>query len=241
MANQLSGIAIILFIAFGSLTFILLFIFAKRQITRFALKSRHRPHYPVGAGSSKSLIKEIERRLDVIDYIRCEPVQLSENMRLQFQDENLVSQISPPHVYRMKVIDDVRELCKFLKAENITRSRHIQEDIMQYFVRLHKNNLFRNLNIQVLYKFLLLYEHARYQPEVFTYDHYCQFSELLQALKDDIVQSPKKPENPLNISKPMHSENSEEPDESAKPLLIKSYVSVSNSCSSRNVTHETAV
>ncbi|GFR06678.1 hypothetical protein TNCT_487041, partial [Trichonephila clavata] len=56
-----------------------------------------------------------------------------------------------------------------------------------------------------------------------------------------IVQSPKKPENPLNISKPTHSENSEEPDESAKPLLIKSYVSVSNSCSSRNVTHETAV
>ncbi|CAL1266915.1 unnamed protein product [Larinioides sclopetarius] len=73
-------------------TFILLFIFAKRQITRFALKNRHRPHYPIGAGSSKSLCKEIERRLDVIDYIRCEPTQLSAEMKLLFQDENLVSQ-----------------------------------------------------------------------------------------------------------------------------------------------------
>ncbi|GBN01179.1 Uncharacterized protein C1orf43 [Araneus ventricosus] len=241
MGNQLSGIAIILFIGLGSLTFILLFIFAKRQITRFALKNRHGPHYPIGAGSSKSLCKEIERRLDVIDYIRCEPTQLSANMKLLFQDENLVSQLSPPHIYRMKVVDDVNELCKFLKAENITRSRHILEDVMQYFVRLHKNNLFRNLSIQVLYKFLQLYEHARYQPEEFTYDHYCQFSELLQIIKDDVTRTPRKSENPVNISKATHSEEVEQVDESSKPLLIKSYSPVSNHCSSRKITHETTV
>ncbi|GIY95289.1 uncharacterized protein C1orf43 [Caerostris extrusa] len=234
MASQLSGIAIILFIAFGSLTFILLFIFAKRQITRFALKTRYRPHYPIGSGSSKSLIKEIERRLDVIDYIRCEPRQLNETLKLQFQDEILISQ-------KMKVVDDVKDLCKFLKAENITRSRHILEDVMQYFVRLHKNNLFRNLNIQVLYKFLQLYEHARYQPEEFTFDHYCQFAELLQVIKDDVTQSPRKPENPVKISKVMPSEDLEQVDESTEPLLIKSYSPISNCSSNRKITHETAV
>ncbi|KAF8792980.1 hypothetical protein HNY73_004513 [Argiope bruennichi] len=112
---------------------------------------------------------------------------------------------------------------------------------MQYFVRLHKNNLFRNLSIQVLYKFLQLYEHARYQPEEFTYDHYCQFSELLQIIKDDVTRTPKKSEKPVNISKAANSDEVEQVDESSKPLLIKSYSSVNNHCSSRKITHETTV
>jgi len=52
MAQQLSGVTIVIFIATGVLTFILLFIFAKRQIMRFALRSSCRgPHVPVGHGA----------------------------------------------------------------------------------------------------------------------------------------------------------------------------------------------
>lgn len=51
MAEELSGVTIVIFIACGILTFILLFIFAKRQIMRFALRSRRGPHVPIGHGS----------------------------------------------------------------------------------------------------------------------------------------------------------------------------------------------
>lgn len=44
---------IIFIIAAGVLTFVILFIFAKRQITRFALRSRRGPHVPIGADAKK--------------------------------------------------------------------------------------------------------------------------------------------------------------------------------------------
>lgn len=53
MAEQLSGVTVVIIIAGGILTFILLFIFAKRQIMRFALRSRRGPHVPVGHGAKK--------------------------------------------------------------------------------------------------------------------------------------------------------------------------------------------
>ncbi|PRD24521.1 UNVERIFIED_CONTAM: hypothetical protein NCL1_43513 [Trichonephila clavipes] len=70
MADPLSGIAIIICIAFGVLlslscryewcistkdycTFVLLFIFANRQIKRFSLKSKSGPHIPVAQDAPK--------------------------------------------------------------------------------------------------------------------------------------------------------------------------------------------
>lgn len=57
MAEKLSGVMVVIIIAGGVLTFILLFIFAKRQIMRFALRSRRGPHVPVGHGAKKALKK----------------------------------------------------------------------------------------------------------------------------------------------------------------------------------------
>lgn len=56
MAQQLSGVSVVIFIAGGILTFILLFIFAKRQIMRFALRSRRGPHVPIGHDGKKVTI-----------------------------------------------------------------------------------------------------------------------------------------------------------------------------------------
>lgn len=53
MEKELSGVMIIIIIGGGVLTFIILFIFAKRQIMRFALRSRRGPHVPVGHDSKK--------------------------------------------------------------------------------------------------------------------------------------------------------------------------------------------
>lgn len=53
MAQELSGVTIVIFIAAGVLTILLLFIFAKRQIMRFALRSRRGPHIPIGHDAKK--------------------------------------------------------------------------------------------------------------------------------------------------------------------------------------------
>lgn len=51
--EKLSGVMIVIIIGGGVITFIMLFIFAKRQIMRFALRSRRGPHIPVGHDSKK--------------------------------------------------------------------------------------------------------------------------------------------------------------------------------------------
>lgn len=48
MISDFSGATIVIFIALGALVLVLLFIFAKRQIMRFALRSRRGPHVPIG-------------------------------------------------------------------------------------------------------------------------------------------------------------------------------------------------
>lgn len=53
MTEELSGVTIVIFIAAGVLTILLLFIFAKRQIMRFALRSRRGPHIPIGHDAKK--------------------------------------------------------------------------------------------------------------------------------------------------------------------------------------------
>jgi len=53
MAQQLSGVTVVIIIAAGVLTFLLLFIFAKRQIMRFTLRSHRGPHTPLGVDATK--------------------------------------------------------------------------------------------------------------------------------------------------------------------------------------------
>eukprot|EP00092_Neocalanus_flemingeri_P037394 GFUD01040719.1.p1 GENE.GFUD01040719.1~~GFUD01040719.1.p1 ORF type:complete len:137 (+),score=43.66 GFUD01040719.1:79-489(+) len=71
--EQLSGVAVVIIIAVGVQTFIMLFIFAKRQIMRFTLRSRRGPHVSVGQGGVKAFRREIDRRLDYASHMRYEP------------------------------------------------------------------------------------------------------------------------------------------------------------------------
>lgn len=56
MAEEQSGVTVIIIIGIGLLLFILLFIFAKRQIMRFTLRSRRGPHIQVGLDASKVIV-----------------------------------------------------------------------------------------------------------------------------------------------------------------------------------------
>lgn len=51
--QELSGVMVIIIIGGGVLMSIILFIFAKRQIMRFTIRSRRGPHVPVGNDSKK--------------------------------------------------------------------------------------------------------------------------------------------------------------------------------------------
>jgi len=241
MASQFSGIAIILFIAFGSLTFILLFIFAKRQITRFALKSRRGPHFPVAVDAPKHLRLEVERRLDAIDRIQCEPWLLNKTIKEQF-DEGDISQASPLHIYRMKVVDDVKELSNLILSKNSSLSKRLHENTVQFYLRLHKDGALPNVETQYLYKFLMLYENARHQPVDFGFFEYCQFAQLLEIIKHDALKLNHSSESQTeNKSKTKNREDEVLMDESATPLLNRSKSCTKSSLSLRKYAHETTV
>ncbi|XP_042163084.1 protein C1orf43-like isoform X1 [Oncorhynchus tshawytscha] len=85
------------------LVFVLLFIFVKRQIMRFAMKSRRGPHVPLGHNAPKELRQEIDSGLSKVQEIRFEPRLLSE------QDDRLQSGGCYDYLYRMRALDAIRD------------------------------------------------------------------------------------------------------------------------------------
>ena len=101
--QQLSGTIVVIIIAVGVQACIILFIFAKRQIQRFALRNRRGPHMSIGhgklkgrvggrgcfapflnvllnepplflLGGPKALRREADKLLDYVQYIKHEPI-----------------------------------------------------------------------------------------------------------------------------------------------------------------------
>jgi len=72
--QQLSGTIVVIIIAVGVQACIMLFIFAKRQIQRFALRNRRGPHMSIGHGGPKTLRREADKLLDYVQYIKHEPI-----------------------------------------------------------------------------------------------------------------------------------------------------------------------
>lgn len=122
--EQLSGVAVVIIIAVGVQTFIMLFIFAKRQIMRFTLRSRRGPHVSVGQGGVKvnmsiyTLIimykvtlqafrREIDRRLDYANHIKHEPKLCREGISR-----------SVAHHHRMMAVDKIAELDDVIASYN---------------------------------------------------------------------------------------------------------------------------
>ncbi|XP_067633390.1 protein C1orf43 homolog [Eurosta solidaginis] len=176
--EQLSGVMIIIIIGGGVLTFVMLFIFAKRQIMRFTLRSRRGPHVPVGNDAKKTLRREIERRLDCIQKIAQEPRLLwSEDKYILRTDQPL-----PPYYYRMKAVDDV----KILETE-IMRSdgsmRHPYDSLRAFLLTtLSATTLNGSGQQRMIHQFCDMYEHARHDPNEFGSEEYESYHRLLLKL-----------------------------------------------------------
>lgn len=195
MADQLSGVAVIICIAFGVMTFILLFIFAKRQITRFTLKSRHGPHVPIGYDAPKTLRQEIDRKLEIVKNIQCKPKLFNDDFKYIENNKSL------NYVHRMKVVDIIASLeNKLLSSDSCKRLPN--QDMRHYLLFLAQSGSLVGCDIQLIHKFVDIYDHARHEPEEFNYEHYISFIELMEQIYKCLDQncSPQKPDgNKLKV------------------------------------------
>lgn len=178
MAKELSGVTIILIISGGVLTFVILFIFAKRQIMRFALRNRRGPHIPVGHDAKKSIKKEIERRLDCIQRITYEPQLLDDDSSYILQPDSTL----PPYYYRLKAVDDIKLLEMEISKQD--GSIRLPRDSLRAFLLTTLAAPMGPSGQRLIHQFCDMYEHARHDPSEFGNEEYESYRRLLLKLLD---------------------------------------------------------
>ncbi|XP_059473803.1 protein C1orf43 homolog [Neocloeon triangulifer] len=183
MLAKLSASAIIIFVVAGILTFVMLFIFAKRQIMRFAIRSRRGPHAPIGHEAKKSMRREIERRIELIPRI------IYEAKLLRGAQDVGQAQIVPgtqliSTYYRLRAVDDIKILEKELGI-----IRHPSESVRTVLVSTlcAASEPLSGPAQKVVHQFCDLYEHARHGAADFGENEYntytCLFKKLVEAGK----------------------------------------------------------
>ncbi|KAI5636541.1 NICE-3 protein domain-containing protein [Phthorimaea operculella] len=172
-----SSLHIIFIISGGVLTCIILFIFAKRQITRFALRSRRGPHVPIGADAKKSLKREIERRIEAVPRIMHEP-RLYSN-----EHSHYILEPQQPYHYRFKAVDDVKTLEEEIARQDSGLKRHPRESLRAFLLSSLATPL-DGRGQKLIHQFCDTYEFARHHPGEFGEDEYQAYSRLLMKLLD---------------------------------------------------------
>jgi len=168
--EQLSGVAVVIIIAVGVQTIIMLFIFAKRQVMRFALRSRRGPHVSVGQGSMKQLRREIDRRLDYVNYVTHEP-QLR---KPGCQDG--------PHNHRLQLLDKIAELDIVIARYDSAFCRPPGAPLRSFLTECLAGPLV-GLDPKLLHRFCDLYEHARHSYRAFGEVELQNFNNLFVELR----------------------------------------------------------
>ncbi|CAL1265346.1 unnamed protein product [Larinioides sclopetarius] len=242
MADPLSGIAIIICIAFGVLTFVLLFIFANRQIKRFSLKSKFGPHYPIAQDAPKSVQNEINRRLDVVRTIAYQPTLLRKSDEIYFTEEaNSIHK--PCHLYRMKALDSISRLDAAILAADPTKVRSFNQDYRVYLVRLYQNGLLSQLEISTIHRYADLYELARHEPGDFNEEHYLQFIDLMMQIQHNVSNKTcsRQPTVSKTASCSTHTSESSRHITNGKVPAVPSCLQVETNSEDKKSTYETSV
>jgi len=192
--EQLSGVAVVIIIAVGVQTIIMLFIFAKRQIMRFTIRSRRGPHVSVGQGGVKALRREIDRRLEYASHIRYEPklgrVGSSENVA---------------HKHRIVAVDKISELDEIIAKYDLHYYRPAGSSIRSFLTECLAGPLV-GLDPKHVHRFCDMYEHARHSYRQFGQLELNNYLNLLDELKSLVVRNTEnKPSSPKKSSTPQHS------------------------------------
>lgn len=171
-----SVISVVLFIGAGALVFFLLFILAKRQITRFAWKATRPPHVSIGLDAPKDLKEKILSSLDRVAHIRHEP-------RLLNPKVSHTAKSGPNHYfYRMKAVDAFSKFDEVLREEEPNApGRHPSKKVRPYLHGLYQEYLSTS-STDHINQFCDAYEHARHDPKDFSEDQYNDYMLLLEEL-----------------------------------------------------------
>lgn len=172
---------LITFIVCGGVFLLIFFtIFAKRQIMRFALRSRRGPHVPVGHDAGKAIKKEIERRLDCIQNISFDPQLLPDDPSYILQSDADL----PPYYYRLKAVDDIKLLEKEIaKYDSIVRQP--RESVRAFLLTsLLAAPMMTGSGQRLIHQFCDMYDHARHDPNEFGLEEYETYERLFSKLLD---------------------------------------------------------
>lgn len=173
--SKLSVVNVIWIIAAGVTIFLLLFLFAKRQIMRFTLESHRGPHLSIGANAPKKLRQEIFRRINCVPEIVYEPILLNPAMER-------LAKSGPNHFYyRMQAVDAFSKFDGTLRREYPAACRHANQTMRNYLITIYPEYL-SAASPDLVNQFVALYEHARHRPEVFDESHFQKYSQLLNEL-----------------------------------------------------------
>ncbi|KAM8950361.1 protein C1orf43 homolog isoform 2-T3 [Lycaon pictus] len=182
-SNWLSGVNVVLVMAYGSLVFVLLFIFVKRQIMRFAMKSRRGPHVPVGHNAPKDLKEEIDIRLSRVQDIKYEPQLLADGDARLLQLETQGNQNCYNYLYRMKALDAIRASEIPFHAEGRHPRSLMGKNFRSYLLDLRNTSTpFKGVRKALIDTLLDGYETARYGTGVFGQSEYLRYQEALSEL-----------------------------------------------------------
>lgn len=179
MGEELSGKTVVIFIACGVLTLLLLFIFAKRQIARFTVKSRRGPHIAIGYDAPKSWHREIQTRMDRVVDVQYEPLVLSKTDETMYSDQQTNNLHS--HYYRMKAVDSLSLLEKEIRERQPTLKRHARENLRKFLLSLLCGPL-QGASSRLVHQFCDTYDHARHDSRDFGAEEYKLFLDLLMQL-----------------------------------------------------------
>lgn len=180
MGTHLSGVNVVLVMTYGCLVFVLLFIFMKRQIMRFAMKSRRGPHVPLGHNAPKDLREEIDLCLSKVNDVRYEPRLLSkDDDRLRHQGQIGCYN----YLYRMQALDAIRD--SDLPVQDMSRSasaltgRQYKKWLMDLRI---SHSLVKFNHSALLDRLLEGYDNARHGTGVFGEAEFVKYKQDLTEL-----------------------------------------------------------
>ncbi|KAG8010053.1 protein C1orf43-like protein [Nibea albiflora] len=175
--SLLSSINVVLVMAYGSLVFVLLFIFVKRQIMRFAMKSRRGPHVPLGHNAPKELRQLIETKLSQVQKIHFEPRLLSP------EDARLNQSGSYDYLYRMKALDAIRDADLPFRELGGTSTAVTGKRLRTWLLQLRNSHcMFRDSLSSLVDTVLDGYNKARHGAEAFGEAEFLKYQEALTEL-----------------------------------------------------------
>ncbi|XP_035528644.1 protein C1orf43 homolog [Morone saxatilis] len=175
--SLLSSINVVLVMAYGSLVFVLLFIFVKRQIMRFAMKSRRGPHVPLGHNAPKELRQEIEAKLCMVQKIHFEPRLLSPD------DDRLKQSGSYDYLYRMRALDAIRDTDLPFRELGGTSTAVTGKRLRTWLLQLRNSHcMFRDSLSSLIDTVLDGYNKARHGAEAFGEAEFLKYQEALTEL-----------------------------------------------------------